>query len=125
MDDVEHPFLVDLPLDRFPIDIEVILKDVADSIGVLGRQLHHDINVARHARHSVVVDGHGSRYHISDATGGQPLGYSFQNLQLFAHLRSATVRSLSRRTMLWPFIFLGSSSSAVRRGKPTPSARAT
>jgi hypothetical protein len=64
---------------------EVLTKQVDDPLGVLRRQLDHEINVPRHARQRVVVEGHGPSDHVADTGALHPPGDDLQDFDLFTH----------------------------------------
>jgi len=70
---------------RCPVEIEVALEQGAEPVGVPGRQLDNEVDVARHARHRVVVSCERSGHHVRDPGGREPPGDDRENLKLFGH----------------------------------------
>jgi hypothetical protein len=87
VDQVEHAAVHDGRAHRVAIEIEVVLEASADPIDVAHRQLDNEVDVARHARHRVVVGRERSCQHVADPRGLQAPGDGLEDLQLFDHPR--------------------------------------
>ena len=83
---VEDASRSDRLVHRVPVEVEVPLEEGADPIGLAGRQLYHDVDVPRHARHRIVVRRDRPRHHVCEAGGLEPPGDDREDLQLLEHL---------------------------------------
>src|SRR5881628_2746269 len=85
VDQVERAPASDGSAHRVPVEIKVALEQSAEPVGVPGRQLHDEVDVARHAWHRVVVGCERSGHHVRDPGGLEPSSDDRENLQLFGH----------------------------------------
>src|SRR3989442_10037036 len=72
VDQVERAPADDCSAYHVPVEIEVALEQGAEPVGVPDRQLHNEIDVARHAWHRVVVGCERSGHHVRDPGGLEP-----------------------------------------------------
>jgi hypothetical protein len=58
VDEIEDSTLRDRASDRLWLDVEVVLEQLHEPVGIRGTELHDEVDVSRHARNGVVVQRH-------------------------------------------------------------------